>query len=594
MKVLLDRIVRTANTKKGSLAILFLVYFFGVAVIFFVLAPTAYGPVHHGDETEYWEIAYALFSGNFTISEFHYPPIFYPLSILPAFIMAYPDNAYLFAKLLNAIYISSVIFPSYFILRKFADRGLSLLAAAIILVFPINIVIPRLLLSENVYYPLFMWAACLSFRALSQPGSKLRFLENIIFGVTLGLMALTRNIALGLIPVFLLVWWIRPDEGEKLPLLISWSKTKQAIVVGLALIFTLGIWVLWGAFEGVTISQLLGMDLRAASSDPLQMTKTNLFRWAVFYIAHSVQTAGPFLGILPMAVFLVRWRSLQEDLTRWFIAAGLITAAILVICIHHSWQVDADFEQLMGRYLLYEGPLFFIAAIAAMKKLKFPNLHASDWGYWTYSLIAAGVLVLAYAIQYQELFFLDRALETSGSSPYGYLIRSWGDLFIPVSILIIFLTTWFLGRNEKPLMGIFLIMVITFNLIGDVLMYQQRLILQQNNTIQANHIVKAIQKGPQGEVIGYDHPITISAEPGAFGVNMAVKFSRTFRFFGYRNFEIVEDERLAGEPEAYQIVQAGGYEFRVDGADREEYLNCDCEKYEFLDKYYTVTARKIQ
>lgn len=141
------------ETRRGALAALLLIFVLGVLGTVYLVDANVYGPMHFNDEVRYWEIALNLYKGSFSFAEnTDYPP-FYSISLLPAFYFFSPFARYAAARWLNAIYVTSAIIPAYLILRKFLNRRVSLLAVIVLLCSPIQVVIPRVLISENTFLP---------------------------------------------------------------------------------------------------------------------------------------------------------------------------------------------------------------------------------------------------------------------------------------------------------------------------------------------------------------------------------------------------------------------------------------------------------
>ncbi|MDK2979824.1 MAG: hypothetical protein PWQ55_171 [Chloroflexota bacterium] len=156
MRTFLGKLRDFLNTKKGAVIALLSLYVAGVLFTFFVIDANVYGPMHFNDEVRYWDIARAIYEGNFSfLTDSDYPP-FYSISLLPASYLFSPFARYAAARWLNAFYLTSVIFPAYLLLRKFLDRPTSLLATFVLLCGPIQLVMARTLISENVFYPVFM------------------------------------------------------------------------------------------------------------------------------------------------------------------------------------------------------------------------------------------------------------------------------------------------------------------------------------------------------------------------------------------------------------------------------------------------------
>ena len=267
MQKKLGKALEFLETKKGAALALVCIYVLGVFFTVIVVDANVFGPMHFNDEVRYWDIARDIYEGNFSFAvDSDYPP-FYSISLLPAFCLFSPFTRYAAARWLNALYLTSAIFPAFLLLRKFLDRKTSLLAVFVLLCGPIQVVIARTLISENVFYPMFMWAVLLAFTNLFPVNHKAHIFENLLFGVLLALLYATRFIGLVLIPAFLLVWWLKPFADEKLPLLLSWKKFAHLLMVLAPMLLILAAWQLAGVCEGISLKTMLGFSV-ADHPDP--------------------------------------------------------------------------------------------------------------------------------------------------------------------------------------------------------------------------------------------------------------------------------------------------------------------------------------
>lgn len=586
----LNKVSGISFSKKGGFLALLVIYVLGVAITYFFIAKTAYGPVHQGDENRYWNMAYDLYKGTFTLFGSHHHPFFYPFSILPAFHLFYPSGTYEAVKFLNVLYFTSVIFPSYLILRKFADRGLSLLVAAIILINPAQVVFPRSILSENVFYPVFMWAVFFAFTNISSPKQKRRYVENIIFGLLLAILLMTRYIALPLIPAMLLIWWIKPHEEERMPFLLSKKKFIQFLFVFVPMMLVLGIWIYFGIREGLAIKEVLGFTF-AVEPNPLQLTYSRLFMWAVFYLSYTILIAAPYIGVLLISILFIRWKNWQDDLPRWYITIALIIICMLIVCIRHSWRAAYNFPdpvKLQERYIFYFGPLFLITAVAVIKKIKLPNLHSSDSGYVLFCIVSIGLVILSHSIFYRGFLFLGVPLVVSPSSPDGYLIESLNDGFPIICIFSIMATAWFMGRNQRLLLISILSLISLLFIVGNTKLHYENLLPRQYDNIQAFYLLKASRLNNNGIDIPDSAQITIRVKPGNAGEY--TRWIDAFHVYGYDNIWIEEDLRLKSKTNYDIFVQANGYEYQINEVKKENYLSCTCMKYTFMGMYFTFQS----
>jgi 4-amino-4-deoxy-L-arabinose transferase-like glycosyltransferase len=132
-----------------------------------------------------------------------YPPL-YSLAIVPAVLLG--DDWYEWAIRINVLVSSTIVFPIWLIARCVLSRRLAMLCVVLAASLPCHVVYPRMLFSENLYFPLFLMAVYLVVAESSWSPAK----HALLFGVVLGLCQLTRHIHLALLPVFVAC----VDEGE--------------------------------------------------------------------------------------------------------------------------------------------------------------------------------------------------------------------------------------------------------------------------------------------------------------------------------------------------------------------------------------------
>jgi hypothetical protein len=583
------------DSKKGSIIALFFIYLLGSLLAYFLISKNTYGPMNV-DEYIFWAMTHSLYNGNFTLNEFHHYPLLYSLSILPAFTFGYPHWTYEGVKLLNSFYLTSVIFPAYLILRMFLNRTQSLLASMIILINPTHVYYPAMIMSENVFYPLTLWSAYLALSNKSSLSSWKRNSLNMAFGISLACLLLTRYIGIVLIPGLLAIWWINPDGDAVNPPLFSKMKLQKFGMVLLPLVIIIGLWILKGYQEGLSLQQILGFDI-ASDSNPLQLTRSRLIIWTMLYASYVVLIAGPMAGVILFAYFRIPWKSWREDLPRWFLIVGVITLFLIVACIRHSWRASYNYPlpyKIMGRYLVHLAPFFIISFYISITKIRFPNLYKNEWGYWLFSVCVSGIIWLAYLILYRGLFFLEKGIQNSGASSHGIMAQEMGNLFIPISFMGVFIFSWFLGRNKNRLILSTTAFLLMFYLVGDFRVFKGDVLFEQFYSIQVSHVIDAMELNKDGGEVPSSSKIFISADTSTHeGERIALRNLWVFKFRGYENVEIIDDPRLRGEPEAYVFVKTNTTEYRVDGVSKKDYMVCDCPKYELLGDYFTMTSTPI-
>jgi hypothetical protein len=413
---------------------------FAVSILLKVLLvlPLGFGMLKDVGETKYLYMLQYFNEGIFlnSATEFttHYPPL-YALLLMAAYSIR--DFAYEGIKLINAVAGSGLVFPVYFLSRRFFDRRTSLFIIMIASLIPFQFEMPIRLLSENLYFTLLMLAIYLVF---TRPADfRFRFTWDCLTGFVLGLLYLTRYISLALIPFLMLAWWLKPFGGSR----AVFQFDKQKILHAFVMLFLAGVtympWVNVGFDNNLPLSQMLGFGI-AADTNPAQLTLLNLLKWTAFYGAYFLLLAAPVLNLVGMALSSFSLRDLADEKNRWILTVLILLAAFSLAVVRHSWRADYNLElpkRLMGRYVIYFVPLFIISAFQAgksFKRAKYRNL-------WAFLLRYEGLPLLLVGLSY--LLVIRGSLLPVNSefihpliSIDGYYIKILGPCFFPLLMLL--------------------------------------------------------------------------------------------------------------------------------------------------------------
>jgi hypothetical protein len=312
------------------------------ALVRFLLARRVVAPWIMVDELIYSELAKGIADGDgFSIRGVatNAYGFVYPLLIAPAYLFDSLPRAYEVVKAINALLMSLAAIPAYFLARRVLPRGLSLLAAVLAVGLP-SLLYAGEVMTENVFYPLFLCVALLFVVTLERPTPARQ----------LGLLALcalaylTRAQALAFFAAVLLA-----------PILLrSWRSFR----------------VLY-ATAGIAVAALLVFQFTRGAS-PLDLlgaySVTGEHRYAVGEVArwllYHLAELDLYLGVVPFAATLVLfslWSRLPRAL-RPFLAA----TASLSICFLLEVSAFASLpsvERIEERNLFYLAPLALIALL---------------------------------------------------------------------------------------------------------------------------------------------------------------------------------------------------------------------------------------
>ena len=303
------------------------------------------------DELIYSELAKSFADGgSFAIREapvgWGYG-ILYPLLISPAYRLfdAVPD-AYAAAKAINALVISLAALPAYGLARRLLGHGTSLVAAVLAVALP-SLLYAGTLMTENLFYPLFLLAALLLVLVLERP-SLLRVLALL---TVVGLAFATRAQAVVLLPAIVTapVLLVLLDGGGIRRL--GAFRSLYGTLFGGALALAAVQWL-----RGTSPLAVLGAYRAAGeeSYDPHEV-----LRWLLYHLAELDLSLG-WLPFAAMLLLLGRAGQLRQ-VDRVFLAASLSLAGWLLLQVsafasRHSLRIEE-------RNMFYVAPLFLIALL---------------------------------------------------------------------------------------------------------------------------------------------------------------------------------------------------------------------------------------
>lgn len=354
--------VDSSDSKTNKLDINFLMIiftFFLLVKVIFIL-PYGHGLLRDVGESNYFNTMQDLIGRIFLYSAYEettHQPFLNALSLMPAlFIKNYSFDL---IKVMNSIFTTSVIFPVYLIASQILNRKSTFAVVIITSVLPFQFLLPIRLLSENLYLPLFFWAVYMIF--CSPINHKFRIHWDILTGMILGLLYLTRFITLALIPFFLLAWWVKPFGPVRRISELNFRKILHLAIVCFFISLTFSPWIATNLQNGFDLKHAIGFGI-AQNTNIDQLSMGNLLLWSILYLGYFVLLAAPFLNLL---FHLNKNRVYPESKNRWFFLVIVLTFGFLVAVTRHSWRAWYNHPiplQIMGRYVIYLTPVFLITA----------------------------------------------------------------------------------------------------------------------------------------------------------------------------------------------------------------------------------------
>ena len=275
----------------------------------------------------------------------------YPVLIAPAWRLfdAVPD-AYAAAKAINALAMSLAAVPSYLLARRVLAPPLALFAAVLTVAVP-SMLYTGTLMTENVFYPLFLTASLALVLMLERP----TVTRQIVLLALCGLAFAARAQAIVLIPAaatapVLLVLW----EGRGVRALRPFAALYGLLAAGgtAAVLATVA--------RGRSPFSLLGAYRAATDSD---YSVGTVLRYVLYHVAEL----DLYLGIVPFAALLALWlgaRSLPRR-ARVFAAASLPLVAFLVVVVA-AFASQPSVARIEERNMFYVAPFALIALLCVV------------------------------------------------------------------------------------------------------------------------------------------------------------------------------------------------------------------------------------
>ena len=362
-----------------------------------LLTPLIHNFLHDDDSIIYSQMARHFLSGGLSIADFnHYPPL-YPFAIQAIFDLN-PRLVYGNLLWLNSIYMTGAIFPVYLLAQIFLDKRKSLFFGAASACYPALLFYPGLFMSENLAFPLFFWALYFSFS--SPRTGRWLYVWDILAGVSIGLLWLTRYMTISLIPLFLLIWWIKPEpEHPGIRCKPGKAKILRLLLLGGV---TLGIYLLWvvpGLLQGVDIKTLLGFFAEGKGSRAPRSFADVLF-WSGISLAYLAEMSAPILHLLTGAI---RAPAREEDdrrqrayATLWTIGLWLLGLMLVFVATRHAWQATynvAEPHRYVARYIIYLTIPLWLSGLIGLQKRNPPAR-------WMIFSSLAALLLVSFSIGY--------------------------------------------------------------------------------------------------------------------------------------------------------------------------------------------------
>lgn len=178
-----------------TLTLVFLLILISSAVIRVILSIFPKSAYTYNDELFYLELSQNLFlRGSLTVygSPIHFTKLLYSVILAPFYAVS---DGVLRTQLIsgfNALLISSALIPGYLLARRILKKNWQIILAVLILALSPNLLFSITFMSENLYYPLLLWAFYAAYRYFASGERKP--MGALVLGVLAFLLYFTKEV----------------------------------------------------------------------------------------------------------------------------------------------------------------------------------------------------------------------------------------------------------------------------------------------------------------------------------------------------------------------------------------------------------------
>ena len=390
------------------------------------------------DEIVYSDMARSFAqTGHFLIRGVHANyGVVYPLLLSPVYRAIGPmSDVYRWSQVVNALVICTAVVPAYLLARRVVRPGTALVAGALAVAIP-STAYAGTLMTENVFYPVFLWLALALVYALEQPTRTRQALLLAACALAFVTRAQTVAIVVAVMCAPVVLAWIERGRPQRLK---AWAPLYGAVAAAAVVV------VIVEAVRGRSPAGILG-NYSVTSNGGYRPWPA--IEWLVFHFA-ELDLAVFVLPFAALILLVANARHLDRRL-RVFSAASAslcvwLTLEVAVFASRYSQRIEE-------RNLFYLMPLLVIALLAWIERGQPLPPRAS--------VAAAGVAAaLPGAIPFAHLFNITAQSDTIGLQPWWFVGNTWtgrhgvGAIAVLIALALAACFLW-LPRRYAPVLPV--------------------------------------------------------------------------------------------------------------------------------------------
>lgn len=411
-----------------------------------------------------------------------YPPA-YSVLISPAYLFNDFNTTFLVIKIINAIISSTILFLSYLLARILFNKKRSLQLSLLISLFPPIFAIAFYPLSENLFYPLTL----LGFYFLYKSIVDKRILWDILTGITLGILYLTRMSSVFMIVLVIIVTlYFLFKRNYK-----QFFRKTLALFASFIVVLP---WLIRNVINlGFSMYGILGRYGKTISTVSNNSTIFLFLKWFVYNITYISISVGIILVIAIIIYWFVKGR--KENNTFF----NLSLLFLIIYFVFYTIYTCSVYKP-MGRYFVPIIPLLILIGFYSIKGIK-----EIDKKYlWIFSSLFAVIFASSYLLSQYTLFPTNN-MELSLIGALKVALIHFGIsnpiVFLPLFFIIPFIFLFVNKLKISPIINLFLIFFVITNILNcGIIIYD---INTRWNDLENAHLGKWIDENLSSDEIIY-------------------------------------------------------------------------------------------
>lgn len=356
-------------SRKASLLILLLLFISGVAIRF-LLADYPKQYLFYLDEQIYGSYAQSLLNSG-TLEVLGLPMGFfrpvYSLLIAPAYLLSDPFAQQKAVALINAVVISTGIFPVYLLAKRLLENNVRALIGAALYVCFSDLVYSQCYMTEVAALPLMIWAVFVFWELENSEKTgwlKHDVIVGAVFGVFMGLCFMCKGGAALVLPIAYIAYLIvHLVMGRRDPGLRDYLKHAGISLVSVAV----GFFIVFVIFH-VLVPPTSG-DTADASAKLSGLDESADYMFSYYAVFYYLFAALIGLSFFPLVVTMQNRKLMERDEARLFdflIISLLVMAVVVAITITLR---ENYLENAPRAHMRYIGYLYLPLMLIFMREL---------------------------------------------------------------------------------------------------------------------------------------------------------------------------------------------------------------------------------